>query len=95
MWHISFVYVLQVCRAQQQQPAPVVGRREALALVPALGLLLAGDANATVNTKSFNGSVSSMSSFNMEGTKKRGVDAKRKQKVIQNLKEKIAAGELQ
>jgi hypothetical protein len=35
-----------------------------------------------------------MSSFTMEGTKKQGVSPKRKAKVLNKLKEKIAAGEL-
>lgn len=74
--------------------APAQSRREALALglAAAAAALVPGAAQANGAPKS--GSAASMSSFTMEGTKKQGVSPGRKAKVLNKLKEKIAAGDL-
>ena len=80
-----------MCHAQ----APVQNRREALALgLAAAAAVLAPSAAQANSGAPKNASAASMSSFTMEGTKKQGVSPKRKAKVLNKLKEKIAAGEL-
>jgi hypothetical protein len=78
------------------RPAQQATRRDAI-LIPflaaAAAALVPGAAQANSGAPK-NGSSASMSSFTMEGTKKQGVSPKRKAKVLDKLKEKIAAGEL-
>ena len=79
-----------VCNA-----APAQNRREALALglAAAAAALVPGAAQANSGAPK-NASAASMSSFTMEGTKKQGVSPGRKAKVLNKLKEQIAAGDL-
>lgn len=74
-----------------------VSRRQAV-WIPALlagvaAVVIPGAAQAN-STAPKNASAASMSSFTMEGTKKQGVSPKRKQAVLNKLKESIAAGDL-
>jgi hypothetical protein len=91
VWQNSTTARGTVCHAQ----APAQSRREALALglAAAASLIVPGAALANSGAPK-NASAASMSSFTMEGTKKQGVSPKRKAKVLNKLKEKIAAGEL-
>ncbi len=75
--------------------APAQSRREALALglAAAAAALVPGAAQANSGAPK-SGSAASMSSFTMEGTKKQGVSPGRKAKVLNKLKERIAAGDL-
>lgn len=75
--------------------APAQNRREALALglAAAAAALVPGAAQANSGAPK-NASAASMSSFTMEGTKKQGVSPGRKAKVLNKLKEQIAAGDL-
>ncbi len=91
VWQNSTTTRGTVCHAQ----APAQSRREALALglAAAASLIVPGAALANSGAPK-NASAASMSSFTMEGTKKQGVSPKRKAKVLDKLKEKIAAGDL-
>ncbi|KAI8102441.1 hypothetical protein M9435_006042 [Picochlorum sp. BPE23] len=90
-------------RSSRRQPCVVamaspseVSRRQAMWL-PALltaAAALAAPGAAQAGGAPKNGSFASMSSFSMEGTKKRGVSPKRKQAVLEKLKGEIAEGKL-
>jgi len=74
-----------------------VSRRHAVwipALLAGVAAVVAPGAAQANTTTPKNASAASMSSFTMEGTKKQGVSPKRKQAVLNKLKESIAAGDL-
>ena len=78
------------------KPTMDVSRRQAvwIPLLAGVAAVVAPGAAQANSTAPKNASAASMSSFTMEGTKKQGVSPKRKQAVLNKLKESIAAGDL-